>query len=181
MDGFGDGIGRVLFLDIDGVLRPAGWRLRESPGPAPAVCPARLGLLNRLRDIGGLGVVLTSSWRVDPAVPSALAAQGLRIPFHGSWRTTLDAPAPPRPERGWQVDRWLAACRPRPAYAIVDDEDDFEAWQGPALVLVDREEGLTPAAVDALAARLGPRAAHGPAHPVARATSAGTGIQPRFF
>ncbi len=149
---------RVLFLDIDGTLRPHGCRPADGPWAEArdGVCPDRVALINALADIPGLSVVVSSAWRSDVGTMGALFRQGLAIPLHPAWRTTLDVP--PRPGirvRGWQVERWLAAHPAVRRYAMLDDEDEFPQRLRPRLVRTDPFVGVTPGHVEALARLLG--------------------------
>lgn len=134
----------VVFLDIDGPLRPYGCVPSDGAwvSERDGVCPVRMEMLNRLASVPGLKVVVSSSWRSDETTRDALVRQGLVIPFHPSWRTTLEVPdGNDVPFRGWQVRRWLAENGWR-RHAIVDDSDDFLPRQAPRLVLVDPYVGI---------------------------------------
>jgi len=143
-------IRRVIFLDIDGVLltRPYLRGLIAAGGPVDRtrVDPDKVALLNGLGDVPEVGVVVSSSWRDDPATPAVLAGQGLALPFHEDWATTSDVPdrGITKAIRDWQVQCWLARHQEVVAYAIADDEAAFNGERSRRLARTTMEEGLTP-------------------------------------
>lgn len=157
---------RILFLDIDGVLLPGSYRrildLSRRPGAdegRDVVDPLRVALINRLRDVPGLAVVLSSSWRAEDGIVPRLAAQGLALPFHADWRTTLAHPIDLDPEdrslhsiptRGWQISRWLEFHPETTGYAILDDCADMLPEQDPHFIQTSFDEGLTAGHLTAL-------------------------------
>jgi hypothetical protein len=105
---------KVIFLDIDGVLNCTKTR---NPRKLPYVVdPRLLRRFKRLLDRTGAKVVLSSTWRYDPA--GLFSARRAGIPFIG---TTPDLPKRPRRD---EILAWLADHPRVKRYAIIDDEDD---------------------------------------------------------
>jgi len=105
---------KVIFLDIDGVLN-----CKKTPNPRQlpyVVDPRLLRKLNRLLDRTGAKVVLTSSWRIDPA--GVFAAKHWGVPFIDT------APDMPKSPRCREVLTWLKRHPKVTRYAVIDDEDD---------------------------------------------------------
>jgi Swiss Army Knife RNA repair-like protein len=130
---------KVIFLDIDGVLN---CKKTRNPRKFPYVVDPKLlrrfkGLLERT----GAKVVLSSTWRYDPA--GLFSARHAGIPFMD---VTPDMPKRPRRD---EVLAWLKQHPRVKRYAIIDDEDDeldeLPLFQPPAAT------GLTPGIVTGVA------------------------------
>ncbi|KOR30790.1 hypothetical protein TI04_04105 [Achromatium sp. WMS2] len=118
----------VIFLDIDGVLRPEPTMSTICLGSGQsAFSPLSVGLLNRLCKVTNAELVITSSWRkrgqtkileqLDKAIlalNNLLASDEVPVPSHlklfnkapqapESWRTPIGNFY----ERGAQIDSWL--------------------------------------------------------------------------
>jgi hypothetical protein len=105
---------KVIFLDIDGVLN-----CNSTPNPRKfpfMVDPVLLKRLQRLMELTGAAVVLSSSWRFDPA--GIFSAKHYRIPFID---TIPDLPDQPRCE---EILAWLRIHPKVERYIVLDDEDD---------------------------------------------------------
>src|SRR3569832_633792 len=105
---------KVLFTDIDGVLN-----CRKTPNPRKLPYIVDKKLLARfnglVRDVE-VTVVLTTTWRYDPA--GLFSARRWGIPFQD---VLPDMPG--RPRRN-EVLAWLTAHPDVTRYALLDDEDD---------------------------------------------------------
>jgi HAD domain in Swiss Army Knife RNA repair proteins len=105
---------KVIFLDIDGVLN-----CKTTPNPRgfPYVVDKRLlRRLNKLLDHTRAKVVLSSSWRIDPA--GLFAAKHWGIPFIGF------CPDMPKSPRRNEVLAWLKRHPKATRFVVIDDEDD---------------------------------------------------------
>jgi HAD domain in Swiss Army Knife RNA repair proteins len=105
---------KVVFLDIDGVLNCS-----KTPNPRNLPYVVDELLLARFRDLlrrTGASVVLSSTWRYDPA--GLFAAKHYGIPFID---VTPDLPQEPRCK---EVLEWLRTHPDVSRYAVIDDEDD---------------------------------------------------------
>ena len=105
---------RVIFLDIDGVLN-----CRRTPNPRKLPYVVDPALLERFRDLvgrTGAEVVLTSTWRYDPA--GLFSAKNWGIPFID---VVPDMPGKPRRN---EILAWLQSTEDVGRYAVLDDEDD---------------------------------------------------------
>jgi HAD domain in Swiss Army Knife RNA repair proteins len=105
---------KVVFLDIDGVLN-----CKRTPNPRSFPYIVDELLLARFRDLlrrTGASVVLSSTWRYDPA--GLFAARHYGIPFVD---ITPDLPQEPRCK---EILEWLRAHPEVTRHAVIDDEDD---------------------------------------------------------
>jgi len=154
---------RVLFLDIDGVTVPmaflrglfAAAKEFEHEVNSDLQDPYKIDLLNKLADVPGLHLVISSTWRKHRNMPDAFMSQEVRIPLHPDWRTTCDVPVrkPGQaevPVRGWQIDEWLRRHPEVEGYAIVDDDSDMLPGQRRHFVQTTLEGGLMPSHVEDL-------------------------------
>lgn len=106
--------GRIIFLDIDGVLN-----CKRTPNPRKLpyiVDPPLLGRLKQVVAGTGAEVVLSSTWRYDPA--GLFSARYWGVPFVD---VIPDMPEEPRRD---EIMAWLKAHREVHRFAVVDDEDD---------------------------------------------------------
>ncbi len=105
---------KVLFLDIDGVLNCAA---THNPRKLPYVVDPKLldRCIHLLRQTGA-EVVLSSTWRYDPA--GLFSAKRWGIPFID---VTPDMPHSPRRD---EILAWVAGHPEVERYAVIDDEDD---------------------------------------------------------
>jgi hypothetical protein len=105
---------KVVFLDIDGVLNT---KNTTNPRKLPYIVERRLlARFGRLLDRTSAKVVLSLTWRYDPA--GLFSAKHWGIPFIG---VTPDMPKRPRRD---EILLWLKK-RPRVTrFAVIDDEDD---------------------------------------------------------
>ena len=105
---------KVIFLDIDGVLNCS---KTHNPRNLPYVIdPKLLTRFERLLERTGAKVVLSSTWRYDPAGLFSAKRQG--IPFIG---VTPDMPHKPRRK---EILAWLKGHPKVARYVVIDDDDD---------------------------------------------------------
>jgi hypothetical protein len=105
---------KVIFTDIDGVLN-----CRKTPNPRKLPYVVDQQLLARFKGVlqaTGARVVLSSTWRYDPA--GLFSAKHWGIPFDG---VVPDFPGKPRRD---EILGWLARNPGVTRYAVLDDEDD---------------------------------------------------------
>jgi hypothetical protein len=105
---------RIIFLDIDGVLNSS-----RTPNPRKlpyVVDPALLARFQRLVERSGADVVLTSTWRYDPAW--LFSAQHWGIQFVD---VVPDLPGQPRRD---EIMAWLDGHGEVTRFAVIDDDDD---------------------------------------------------------
>jgi HAD domain in Swiss Army Knife RNA repair proteins len=105
---------RIIFLDIDGVLN-----CKRTPNPRKLpyiVDPPLLERFKRLVDQSGAAVVLSSTWRYDPA--GLFSAKHWGIPFID---VIPDMPGKPRRD---EILAWLKTREGVRRFAVLDDEDD---------------------------------------------------------
>ena len=105
---------KIIFLDIDGVLN-----CKSTPNPRNfpyIVDPKLLKRLKRLLDRTGATIVLSSTWRYDPA--GIFSAKHWGIPFMD---VVPDMPKQPRSD---EILSWLKAHPKVKRFVVIDDEDD---------------------------------------------------------
>jgi hypothetical protein len=105
---------KVLFTDIDGVLN-----CKKTPNPRKLPYVVDATLVRRFRamlESTGAKVVLSSTWRYDPA--GLFSARHSGIPFDDV------LPDMPGQSRRDEILSWLAANPGVTRYAVLDDEDD---------------------------------------------------------
>jgi hypothetical protein len=105
---------KILFLDIDGVLNST---RTANPRKLPYI--VEQNLLTRFKTIlkrTGAKVVLSSTWRYDPA--GLFSAKHHGIPFIG---VTPDMPRRPRRD---EILAWLKKHPKVTRFAVIDDDDD---------------------------------------------------------
>jgi HAD domain in Swiss Army Knife RNA repair proteins len=105
---------KVIFLDIDGVLNCAKTR---NPRQLPYVVDPKLKKrLDALLERTGAKIVLTSTWRYDPAALFVLRRHGIRF---------IDvAPDMSHRPRRDEILAWLKKNDRVTRYVVIDDEDD---------------------------------------------------------
>jgi hypothetical protein len=148
---------RVIFLDIDGVTVPmaflqglfAAGKEFDHEVNKDLQDPYKIDLLNQLKDIPGLHLVISSTWRKHSNMPGVFMEQDVQIPLHLDWRTTDDYPLhqtghAPVPARGWQIEEWMSRHREVVGYAILDDDSDMLPSQKRHFVQTTLEAGLMP-------------------------------------
>jgi hypothetical protein len=105
---------KIIFLDIDGVLN-----CKQTPNPRkfPFIVDSRLlRRLDRLLELTGAQVVLSSNWRFDPA--GIFSAKHYGVPFIAS---LPDFPGEPRCN---PITEWLRGHPDVERFIVIDDEDD---------------------------------------------------------
>lgn len=105
---------KVIFLDIDGVLN-----CRKTPNPRKFPYVIDDELLTRFTQLlqqTGASVVLSSTWRYDPA--GIFSAKHYGVPFMD---ITPDMPDEPRCK---EILEWLRDHPEVTRYVVIDDEDD---------------------------------------------------------
>jgi HAD domain in Swiss Army Knife RNA repair proteins len=105
---------KIIFSDVDGVLNT-----RRTPNPRkfPYVAdPKLVARLHAVLERTGAQIVLTSTWRYDPA--GLFSARHCGIPFID---ITPDLPKEPRRN---EILAWLRDHPGVTRFAVLDDEDD---------------------------------------------------------
>jgi len=105
---------RIIFLDIDGVLN---CKRTSNPRKLPYIVDrALLERFTRVVARTGADVVLSSTWRYDPA--GLFSAKHWGVPFND---VIPDMPQQPRRD---EIMAWLKAHGEVNRFAVLDDEDD---------------------------------------------------------
>lgn len=170
---------KVIFLDIDGVLNTWSFiaNLPASASYQDAIDPEAVARLNRIVEVSGAKVVISSSWRrkhTSKDMQELLDAQGFRGEVIGRtgvfvepMRSADRAKSPPvlshekygfpkargmsdysYPERAFEVQAWLLdSSLSVDGFVILDDIGDWD-WLLDHLVNTDPRIGLTDKDVD---------------------------------
>ncbi len=138
----------ILFLDIDGVIVPFGEK------EISAACAEQL---RRIVRAAGVGIVISSTWRMPPIERLLKIWRVAGLPECWIMGVTPDLALSPlsHPDRlrGTEIQAWLAANAPGATrFAIVDDQcDDITPCFPPQVVFATKSEtGLTPQIADAI-------------------------------
>lgn len=134
---------KVLFLDIDGVLnsdhfyvnRPK--EIKHLPYPLSEFDPECVKRLNKILDVTGARLVLSSSWRHDGTVYNVLRRAGIT---HDIWDITpyeMDKP------RGHEIRKFLEEHKEIDSYVILDDIPNMLPEQKSHFVNTNPCRGLT--------------------------------------
>jgi hypothetical protein len=105
---------RIIFLDIDGVLN-----CKRTPNPRKFPYIVDAPLLDRFKRVlerTGSDVVLSSTWRYDPA--GLFSAKHWGVPF-----IDVIPDMPDRPRRD-EILAWLKLRQNVRRFAVLDDQDD---------------------------------------------------------
>jgi hypothetical protein len=133
---------KIIFADIDGVLN-----CKRTPNPRklPYVAdPALVARFKALVDQSGADVVLSSTWRYDPA--GLFSAKYWDIPF-----VDVLPDLPDQPRRN-EILAWLKRHPEVTRFIVIDDEDD--ALDGLPLFQPSSATGLTAKIVEGAVAYL---------------------------
>lgn len=127
---------KVLFLDIDGVLNNEATKERCSQGRFKGFIgldKRLLGLyLDWIKD-KPIEVVISSTWRLDQDQLAEMANHGIK------WRDVTANLG----YRGREVQAWISQHMPD-KFAILDDIQQFYAWQLPHFIQTSYIHGLRP-------------------------------------
>lgn len=150
----------LVFLDIDGVLNSKPWFLQQRESGAVAtelmglydLDPAACGLLQRLCEETGAGLVIVSTWRLyhpQEVLAELLTQRGVTAPILGMTPdlSRLEERSY-KHQRGAEVQWWLDQLAPEiraaTRFVILDDVNDYgEDLQG-SLVQTSMGTGLLP-------------------------------------
>lgn len=130
---------KVLFLDIDGVINSTRTAVVNRGYPHDFKKMERfdqvaLGLIRNLCALGGVSIVLSSTWRKSFHYHEV--ANALDLPI-------IDATDTDGKLRGEEIERWLKANAERvECYAIVDDDEDMLGNQLHRFCHTDGNDGL---------------------------------------
>lgn len=141
---------RVVFLDIDGVLvNRASLRLPRIASAIGTIRPAHsecVEALNRITDVTGAELVMSSSWREEGDIEllaDILRQWGVTGTLIGKTPVIEGTELYSGSTRGDEIQAWLdEADRAVSAFVILDDGNDM-AHLRPSLVQTDSDAGLT--------------------------------------
>ena len=143
---------KVIFLDVDGVLNNyAAFEAAQGRHGTNVLAPECIERCNRLVEMTGARVVLSSTWRLMADFRAILRDGGLRASIID--RTPYFTSGDQR--RGAEIADWLRRNTTVVAYVILDDDSDMLEEQRPFFVQTHYQTGLTDAHVARAAAILG--------------------------
>jgi len=137
---------KVLFLDCDGVLNS--WKDFQH-GEHNPLNPGSCQLLREVLDATNAKVVISSVWRMDFSWRKLLGDSG---PLARSDLFDHDfiTPVSKSGRRGEEIKIWLDRNPEVKQYAIVDDNNDFLAYQLPFFVQTPTSTGMQQTHADRL-------------------------------
>lgn len=115
---------RILFLDIDGVMRPI-----NDPAPGFALSEGPVLRLNRIVEETGCSIVISSTWRQKLSLEQI---QGIFQQYGFSYPKSIIDLTPDLGDvpRGEEIVSWLKSYSDVERYAVLDDCDDLDACSG---------------------------------------------------
>jgi len=135
---------KIIFLDIDGVLNTQQYAI-QSEERMDAINPVSVSILNKMLEVSGAQVVVSSSWRMCFSIEELtviLQNKGLRYPIL-DYTPVLDSGV-----RGQEISKWIDTNKDHGLwfneYLILDDDSDMLYWQRENFVHTPNDTGLTP-------------------------------------
>lgn len=144
---------KYIFLDIDGVLNSVSFYKERSQSERYSILkekikdeyiasyladidPEKVKLLNKLTDVTGAKIVVSSSWRSYSELQTVFTLAGIKEPIYDI-TSRLSGGC-----RGQEIQQWLDKneCD---KYVILDDDSDFFYNQLPYFIHTDWKVGLT--------------------------------------
>lgn len=130
---------KVLFLDIDGVLNSVRTAIASEGFPHDFSQMERfdqtaIALVKKLCRIGGVQVVLSSTWRLSFSKEEVSEALGIPV---------IDKTKSLPGVRGVEIQEWLDRHPEVERYAILDDNSDMLDSQRDNFVQTTGDDGLT--------------------------------------
>jgi len=116
---------RVVFLDFDGVLNSRASRKRC---PGVELDPFHVKFLNRITEVTGAVITISSSWRMAPDAIPQLVGAGATAAIAGTTPDLMGQEDHYSQTRCTEIQQWLAEHPEVTGYVILDDlgPDVFE-------------------------------------------------------
>jgi hypothetical protein len=151
-------LGKVIFLDFDGVLNQGRPFIQGGPRGVlkTYVDPATVERVNRIVEETGAYVVVSSTWRIGKT-RAEMQEQLAGVGFKGTVIGRTDDVVPctlhfgktcAEAHRGTEIGMWLHDHRSCTGFVIIDDESDMGVL-APWLVQTDDKVGITDDDVEA--------------------------------
>jgi hypothetical protein len=137
---------KVIFLDIDGVCNYEKWYKNSEVHTLqePDLDPKCIERINRLCDLTGAKIVVSSDWRFDGFYKTRLENAGLKnIIGHTPIFIWDYVKSQLNTNRGDEINEWLIQNPEVTEYCIIDDSDDFNDEQHSHFVNVNLYYGFT--------------------------------------
>ena len=136
---------KVIFLDIDGVLNSVQSSIGEGGKSYDYEGLSRtgVGLLEKLCELTGAKIVVSSTWRSDghEAIAGAFAVCGWRSIIMS--KTVVGTTPHLSKARGHEIQNWLESTPSASNYVIIDDDSDMLETQMDHFVKTDNVLGFT--------------------------------------
>lgn len=137
---------KIIFLDIDGVMNthhtPVTTVFHNDIPYMGCMDQEKVFMINNAVDLHGFKVVLSSTWRMNPRWRELMKANGFIFEFFDLTPNYYG-----RTSRGTEIADWIklsgADKDPDFRYAIIDDNGDMLAGQGPHFFKTEWGIGLT--------------------------------------
>lgn len=145
---------KLIFLDFDGVLNSSKYfsskKFKEEyclfNQPFVHIDPKKIKLLNKLIDISGASVVVSSAWRIQRSVEELnyiLKMRGAKFELIDSTPIHDQEHLFKIPVRGLEIQEYLDKIIIKPSNFVILDDCDNMAHLLPFLVQTDYRIGLT--------------------------------------
>jgi histidinol phosphatase-like enzyme len=140
---------KIIFLDIDGVLNNEAWLMKKDRGPLgwpqEDIAPDNVAQLNRITEITGAVIVITSTWRYGRTTKE-LAELFKKADIKGKVigkTMVLGTVSEYSMPRGVMIDRYIHDLLPEKpeSYVIIDDDSDMLLKQVGVFVKTSMIEG----------------------------------------
>ena len=139
----------IIFLDCDGCINSKQWYISDlaqslefkcNPKNDPDIDPNVIQRINKLCELTGAKIVVSSSWRIDPYYKIRLENAGLKNIIgctpEFDFKNVLNY------SRGIEIQEWLDN-HDEVNYIIIDDELDFTEEQQKHFIHTDYNLGFT--------------------------------------
>lgn len=139
----------IIFLDIDGVLKPHSKRYDLDLDPQNSLDSDCIKYLNEITDFDFCEIVVSSTWRRMEYCRQILKKAGMNANFHKIWKTPSDISIPiNNPIRTSEISAWLQINNKNNTPYIILDDDIISDPLAKRHVPVNPHTGLTSISVN---------------------------------
>lgn len=143
---------KIIFLDFDGVLNNHKWLTRKDrinlKWPIRDICPDNVKALNRITELTGAKIVITSTWRLghtDNGLRELFNEAGITGEMVGQTAVLDVVSGQYDLPRGCEIDQFIQTMDRGlvDTYVILDDDADMLYKQRDNFIQVNGKYGLT--------------------------------------